>query len=271
MARNAFWKGYLKLSLVSCPVALTPATTQSEKVRFHTVNRKTGRRVRSRWVDAESGDAVKEGDELKGYETEDGKFVTFTDDELEAVALESVRQIDIDTFVAADAIPWIWYDSPYYVTPTDKVGEEAFVVIREAMAHKGVVGIARLVLNRRERAVMLQPRDKGIVLWTLRYGSEVREAEAYFEGISGGKAEPKLLGLIKTLIEERSKPWDPSFVKDPVQQELKKLIAARQKSGKKTAPAPKKEDTGRGAGNVIDLMTALKKSMEAPKKKPARK
>jgi DNA end-binding protein Ku len=271
--RGAFWKGYLKLSLVTCPVSLTPATTESDKVRFHTINRSTGRRVRTHYVDAETGKPVKDGDEVKGYEASEGQFVTFTDEELDTVALESVRQIDIDTFVPADTIPWIWYDSPYYVTPNDKVGEEAFAVIREAMADKEVVGISRLVLNRRERAVMLAPRGKGIVLWTLRYGNEVREAEDYFAGIDGKKAEPKLLGLIKKLIEERSQPWNPAMVKDPVQEELKSLIAAKKKKGgKKPAARPAgDEPDGRGASNVVDLMSALKKSLEKPSKAAAKK
>ena len=270
--RSAFWKGYLKLSLVTCPVSLTPATTESEKVRFHTINRSTGRRVRSQYVDAETGKAVKDSDEWKGYETSDGQYVTFSDEELDSVALESVRQIDIDNFVPADSIPWIWYDSAYYVTPTDKVGEEAFVVIREAMAEKDVVGISRLVLNRRERAVMLEPRDNGIILWTLRYGNEVRDAEAYFASIDEKKAEPKLLSLIKQLIEERSKPWDAAMVKDPVQEELKALIAAkRKKGGKKPAARQDEEPDGPGASNVVDLMNALKQSLEKPKKSRGKK
>jgi DNA end-binding protein Ku len=271
--RGAFWKGYLKLSLVTCPVSLTPATTESEKVRFHTINRATGRRVRTQYVDAETGKPVKDGDEVKGYEASEGQFVTFTDEELDTVALESVRQIDIDTFVPADTIPWIWYDSPYYVTPNDKVGEEAFAVIREAMSDKKVVGISRLVLNRRERAVMLEPRGKGIVLWTLRYGSEVREAGDYFAGIEGRKAEPKLLALIKKLIEERSRQWDPAMVKDPVQEELKSLIAAKKKKGGRKAAAKPVADEpdGRGASNVVDLMSALKKSLEKPSKATAKK
>lgn len=265
MAKAAFWKGYLKLSLVTCPVSMTPATTESEKVRFHTLNRATGRRVRSRYVDSETGKPVPDKDEVKGYETSEGEFVTFTDEELESVELESVRTIDIDRFVPADAIPWIYHDSPYYVTPNDKVGEEAFAVIREAMAQKGVVGISRVVLFRRERAVMLQPRGKGIVLWTLRYGAEVRDAEAYFEGIDKDKTDPKLMKMIKELIEERTKPWEPDMAADPVQKQLKAIIAAKGKKG--TAKKPKQEPDGAGASNVVNLMDALKSSLERSEKK----
>ena len=272
MAPAAFWKGYLKFSFVNCPVSLTPATTQSEKVRFHTINKATGRRVRSRYVDAETGKPVKEHDEVKGYETEEGRFVTFENEELEAVALESVRTIDIESFVPADSIPWIYYDSPSYVTPSDKAGEEAFAVIREAMAAKEVVGVARLVMFRRERAVMLTPRDNGIILWTLRYGDEVREPDAYFKTIADDKSEPKLIKLITDLIEERSKEWTPEMVKDPVQDKLKELITSkRKKTGKSGAKKGDDEPDGREASNVVDLMSALKKSLENSEKKGGKK
>ena len=263
----AFWKGYLKLSLVNCPVEMTPATTTSEKVRFHTINRETGRRVRSQYVDSETGKPVKESDEVKGYETGEGQFVTFDDEELEAVALESVRTIDVDTFVPADAISWIWYDSPYYVTPSDKVGEEAFAVIRDAMADKGVVGISRLVLNRRERAVLLEPRGKGIVLWTLRYGDEVRDPKDYFKEIDPAKVDPKLLKLVTELIEERTKSWEPEMVADPVQDKLLAIIKSKQKKGGKKLAKKEEEPASKGASNVISLMDALKKSLEKPKRK----
>lgn len=266
MAAPAFWKGHLKLSLVTCPISMTPATTESEKVKFHTLNRKTGRRVRSRYVDAETETLVESENQVKGYETSSDHYVTFDDEELDSVALDSVRTIDIDQFAPADSVPWIFYDSPYYVTPNDKVGEEAYAVIRDAMADKGVVGISRVVLFRRERAVMLQPRDNGIILWTLRYGEEVREPEGYFKGIDEGKSDPKLLRLITQLIDERSVPWDASMVHDPVQEQLKDLIAERRKkqgkAGKKKSAEPVSDAPQ--ADNVIDLMSALKKSLEKP-------
>ncbi len=181
MARRSFWKGYLKLSLVTCPVTMSPATSGSEKVRFHTLNRATGNRVEARYVDAETGRPVKDEDEVKGYEIEPGRSVLLEDDELDAVALESTRTIDIDMFVPKESIASLWYDTPHFLVPDDEVGEEAFSVIREAMQATGMNGIARLVLYRRERAVMLEPRGKGIVLWTLRYGDEVRPPKEYFE------------------------------------------------------------------------------------------
>ena len=270
MPSNAFWKGYLKLSLVNCPVTMTPATTESEKIRFHTINRKSGRRVRSQYVDSVTGKPVR--DEIKGYETSEGQFVTFEDDELEAVALDSVRTIDVDTFVPADSISWIWYDSPYYLAPADKVGEEAFGVIREAMVAKKVVGISRLVMNRRERAVMLQPRGNGIVLWTLRYGNEVRDPKDYFKDIDPGRVDGKLIAMVSELIEDRSKDWDPKIVADPVQEKLQDIIAARKsKTGKKAMPKDEDQpETGRSS-NVISLMDALKKSIEKPRTKSTTK
>ena len=146
MAPRPYWKGYLKLSLVSCAVSLTPATSENAKLRFHTLNEKTGHRVRSRYVDAETGKPVREEDEVRGYETESGKYVLVEDEEIEAVGLESTRTIDIDRFVPADSIAWIWYDTPYYLMPDDEVAQEAFAVIREAMVASKVVGISRLVL-----------------------------------------------------------------------------------------------------------------------------
>ncbi len=161
LADRSFWKGYLKLSLVTCPVAMSPATTASEKLRFHTVNRKTGNRVESRYVDAETGKPVADDDQARGYAQAEDKFVILEDDELEDVALDTTRTIDIDRFVARRTIPWIYLDKPHFLVPNDPVGEEAFVVIREAMATSKVVGISRLVLYRRERAVMLEPRARG--------------------------------------------------------------------------------------------------------------
>lgn len=265
MAPRTFWKGYLKLSLVTCPVAMVPATTDNEKVRFHTLNRKTGNRVVSRYVDAVSGKPVDEDDEVKGYPRGEDDYVLLEDDELEAVGLESTRTIDIEMFVAAESIEWLWYDTPHYLTPDDPVGEEAFCVIRDAMAATGTVGISRLVMYRRERAVMLEPRGKGIVLWTLRYGDELRDAAEYFGGIGEAKPDAKLMGLVTTLIEERSKPWSPDMVHDPVQERLLEIIAAKKKGRKR--PAKAKPSTDEPTGNVINIMDALRRSISAEGKR----
>ncbi len=268
MAPRSFWKGYLKLSLVTCPVAMMPATGESEKVRFHTLNEKTGNRILSQYVDAVSGKPVDEDDEVKGYARGEDDYVLLEDEELDAVALESTRTIDIDMFVPADSIEWIWYDKPHYLVPDDPVGEEAFSVIRDAMEATGMVGVSRLVLYRRERAVMLEPRDKGIVLWTLRYGDEVRDPADYFKSIGDGKVDANLMKLVTRLIDERTKPWDPDMVTDPVQAKLLDIIAAKKKGRKR--PAKAKAETDTAPSNVINIMDALRKSISSEGKGKSR-
>lgn len=261
MAPRSFWKGYLKLSLVTCPVSMQPAISENERVKFHTLNGKTGNRVESRYVDAVSGEPIEEEDQIKGYERGEGDYVLLEDDELESVALESARTIDISMFVAADSIGWIWYDKPHYLTPRDRIGEEAFSVIREAMAATGTVGISRVVLYRRERAVMLEPRGRGIVLWTLRYGDEVRNPEEYFAKIDQ-KSDPDAMQLLVKLMADRTRPWSPELLQDPVQDRLLEIISAKQKGRKKPAkitPAAAK------SGNVVSMMDALKRSIAAEK------
>ena len=240
MPARSFWKGYLKLSLVTCPVAMTPATTDNEKVRFHTINRKTGNRAVSQYVDAVSGKPLDEDDAAKGYPRGEDDYVVLEDDEIDAVALESTRTIDIEMFAPADSIDWIWYDKPHYLTPDDPVGVEAYSVIRDAMELTGTVGVSRLVMYRRERAVMLEPRDKGIVLWTLRFGDEVRSQDEYFGKIAAGKIDPKLMNLVSTLIDERSKPWSADMTRDPVQDRLLEIIAARKRAVPRARPRRKR-------------------------------
>ncbi len=181
---RSFWDGYLKLSLVTCRVAMVPARSDSEKIKFHTLNRKTGNRLEARLVDDETGKRVAEDDQVKAYQSGEKDFVLLEDDDLAAVALESTRTIDIETFVPKDLRSrGSWFRSARTISlPNDKVGQEAFAVIREAMAATDTVGISRVVLYRRERAVMLQPLDKGLVLWTLRYGDEVRDQKDYWQG-----------------------------------------------------------------------------------------
>ena len=252
------WHGYLKLSLVTCPVAMLPATSEAEKVRFHTLNRATGNRVHARYVDAETGKPVDDQDQVKGYEREDGNYVMLEDEELEAVALESTRTIDIDCFVPANSIGWMWYDKPHYLVPDDKIGEEAFSVIREAMVKSNTRAISRIVLYHRERAVLLEPRDKGIVLWTLRYGDEVRDEAEYFKGIKG-KADPKEKKRLASLIADHTQDWSPSLATDPVEQALRSMIEAKQKPARRST---KKPASAKGS-NVIDLMAVLKKSLQS--------
>jgi DNA end-binding protein Ku len=243
---------------------MMPATSDNEKVRFHTLNRKTGDRVITQYVDAVSGKRVEEDDEVRGYERGEDDYVLLEDEELEAVGLESTRTIDIDMFVPADSIEWIWYDKPHYLIPDDPVGEEAFSVIRDAMVATSMVGVSRLVLYRRERAVMLEPRDKGIVLWTLRYGDEVRDEQDYFGHIADTKPDPALMTLVTKLIDERTKAWDPEMVSDPVQHRLLDIIAEKKKGKKR--PARAKAEAEAPPSNVINIMDALRKSISSETK-----
>ncbi|ACE89680.1 putative DNA helicase protein [Rhizobium etli CIAT 652] len=265
MARQTFWKGYLKLSLVTASVSLTPATTESNKVRFHVLNRQTKNRLESRYVDSVTHKPVADRDQVKGYPRAEDDYVLLEDEEIEEVGLESTRTIDIDSFVPRGSIDWIWYDKPHFLAPEDKVGVEAFCVIREAMKANDVVGIARLVLYRRERAVLLEPQGKGIILWTLHYGDEVREPLAEID--DKAKVDSKLLALMKRLVKEETKDWSPTMAQDPIQKRLKSMIRGKQKSLKQAAPA-KKPLPVKSTGNVINIMDALKKSLAEGGRKP---
>jgi DNA end-binding protein Ku len=267
MAARAFWKGYLKLALVTCRVAMTPATSAAEKLRFHTVNEKTGNRVESRYVDARTGRPVDEKEEVRGYPISEDEHVLIEDEELEAVSLESTRTIDIDCFVPRDSIGWIWYDKPHYLVPDDEIAEEAFCVIRDTMAATDLVGLSRVVLYRRERALMLEPRGKGIVAWTLRYGDEVREAEEYFSEIDERKPDAKRLRLVTRLIEEKTADWDPSMVEDPVQDRLKEIIESRKRKKKKSSKPAGKKGKQAPPDNVVSIMDALRKSVKEKSRK----
>jgi DNA end-binding protein Ku len=264
MAIRPYWKGYLKLSLVTCPVQMMPATSGSEKVRFHTLNRETHNRVVSHYVDSVTGRQVKDEDEVKGYQRGENEYIMLEDEELENVALDSTKTIDISTFTLRDSVEWIWLDTPYYLSPNDPVGQEAFSVIRDAMEAQNMVGISRLVISRRERAVMLEPRGKGIVLWTLRYGDEVRDEDTYFAGIDDEEtADREMMPLVQQLIKKQTKHWDAKMVIDPVQERLLDIIAAKKKALKKPAKAKPSAPAKSTPSNVINIMDALKKSVAA--------
>lgn len=265
MAIRPYWKGYLKLSLVTCPVQMMPATSESEKVRFHTLNRETQNRVVSQYVDSVTGQDVKEEDQVKGYQRGEDEYIILEDEELENVALDSTKTIDISTFTPRDSIEWIWLDTPYYLSPNDPVGQEAFSVIRDAMEAQNMVGISRLVISRRERAVMLEPRGKGIVLWTLRYGDEVRDEDIYFEAIGDEKADSEMMPLVQQLIKKQTKDWSPKMVADPVQERLLDIIAAKKRTLKKK-PKAKGKSAPSPPSNVVNIMDALRKSVAAEKR-----
>jgi DNA end-binding protein Ku len=257
MAPRANWKGYLKLSLVSCAVALFPATTTNQRIRFNIINRETGNRIRNEVVDAETGEPVDQENRVKGYKVEDDKYVLLEEDELDEVALESTHTIDIESFVPRDEVDEMYLDESYYLVPDDKVAYEAFAVIREAMKKKSVVGLARVVLYRRERILMLEPRGTGLVGTLLRYRNEVREADTYFEEIPDTKVPKDMLELAEHIIESKAAHFDPDKFEDRYEQALTELIKAK-RAGKTppSAPAPR-------SGNVINLMDALRRSVSA--------
>lgn len=271
MPPRTFWKGYLKLSLVTCPVHLIPATTAQDRVTFRTLNAKTGNPVVSQYVDAETGKPVEDADQVKGYPKGEDDHVLLEDDEIDAVALDSARTIDIETFVPTDSIGWIWYDRPHFLVPADPVGEEAFAVIRAAMEATHRAGIARLVMHGRERAVLLLPRGRGITLWTLRYGDEVRNAMEYFDADDLADGDKAMHKLMTRLIRERTADWDPVMLDDPVQANLKAIIAAKQSTRPKVRPRAEKLPDP--PGNVVNIMDALRKSLaaEGGKGAPTRK
>ncbi|MGD9543818.1 MAG: Ku protein [Methylocystis sp.] len=268
MAPRSFWKGYLKLSLVTCPVAMTPAVTEGEKLRFHILNRNTGNRVVSQYVDSVSGAPIGEDDAAKGYPRSEDEYVLLEDEELDALSLDSTRTIDIDTFAPAASVDWIWFDKPHYLVPDDPIGVEAFSVIRDAMKATCTVGLSRLVMYRRERAVMIEPRDKGLVLWTLRFADEVRDAKAYFDEALAAPPSAKALGLISKLIEERKSHWDPVMTRDPVQEQLLDIISEKKKEHR---PARGKKQSPATLSNVVNIMDALRKSIDADKRSPKRR
>lgn len=258
MAPRANWKGYLKLSLVSCAVALYPASTAASRVSFHTVNRETGNRLRRQMFDPDTGDVVETENQVRGYEVAKGDYVIVEDDEIEKIAIESSHTIDIEAFVPRSEIDELYVDSPYYLAPDDRVAQEAFAVIREAMRKHDVVGIARVVLYRRERIVMLEPRGKGLFAATLRYPYEVRQPDAYFEDIPDLNIPPDMVDLASHIIGRMRRSFDPASFTDRYEDALIELVKAKQ-SGR-SAPAPSAEPR---QNNVVNLMDALRKSIEA--------
>lgn len=256
MAPRSNWKGYLKLSLVSCPIALYRATTTSERARFNIINRETGNRVRYDVVDAESGEEVPPENRVKGHKTGKDDYVLLEEEELDEVALESTHTIDIESFVPRKEVDELYLDESYYLVPDGDVGYEAFAVIREAMRKKELVGLARVVLSRREHIVMLSPREKGIVGALLRYANEVRDWHDYFDDIPDVKISKDMLELAEHILATKKTRFEPSRFEDRYETALKKLISAKQ-HGKKPPSTPTPQPT-----NVINLMDALRRSVK---------
>src|SRR5215470_3014738 len=264
MAPRAYWKGYLKLSLVSCPIALYPASSSSERVSFNRINKKTGNRLKQQMVDAGTGEQVERDDIGRGYEYAKGQYIMVEDDELAKIKIESTHTIEIDRFVPRSEIDDRYLDSPYYMSPTDQVGQEAFSVIRDAMREKKMVGLARVVLTRREHVVLLEPFDKGLLATTLRYAYEVREQKDYFEDIPDLKLPDEMLQLAAHIVDTKAGHFDPKTFEDHYETALVALLKSKEAGqtvetvGEEAAPP-----------RVINLMDALKASISAAGKKPA--
>ena len=267
MAPRPAWKGYLKLSLVTCAVELSGATTQSEKVSFRTLNRQTGNAVRRQYMDSASGKPVNEKSEVRGYEVEKDEFLIIEDEDIEAVQIESSHTLSLDSFVEKADVDPVYIDKPYYLTPADKVSEEAFAVIRQALEDKKMAGLARIVLYQRERPCLIEPFGKGMLLTTLRYGDTVRQAEEAYDGIDKVKPDQDLLELAIRTIERKKGKFDPATFEDRYEKAVLDLIKSRKKSGKKVAV----RETEEKPSNVINLFDALKKSLAAGERKGADK
>jgi DNA end-binding protein Ku len=257
MAVRAYWKGSLKLSLVSCPVLLYPASTTSDKTRFHMINRETGNRLKQQMVDAETGDVVEGDQKGRGYELKKGEFVEIEKDELEAVQIESNHTIDIDSFVPKGEIDTRYLNHPYYIAPDGKAGIDAFAVIRDAMKDQGRVALARIVLTNREHIIAIEPLGKGLLGTTLRYPYELRDEEDYFDDIKNPKLSKDMVELAAHILDTKAAHFDPSKFKDEYEDALKTLVK-RKAAGKPVKPAEREEKPD----NVISLMDALRQSLK---------
>jgi DNA end-binding protein Ku len=269
VAPRAYWKGFLKLSLVSCPIALFPATSEREKISFHQINKKTGNRIRYKKVDAETGHEVDPDNIIKGYQVSKGEYIELEPEELEAVAIESRRVIEIEEFVERKEIDELYLNNPYFIVPDGEVGQQAFAVIREAIRKEGMVALGKVVFTSREHIIALEARGKGMMGVTLRYPYEVRKEEDYFEDIENEKVPKDMLDLATHIIDTKTGTFDPDQFEDRYEDALKDLLKRKQKGEKIEAP---KE---REPSNVINLMDALRQSVKADRRgerrKPARK
>jgi DNA end-binding protein Ku len=256
VAPRAYWKGYLKLSLVSCPIALFPATSEREKISFHQINKNTGHRIKYQKIDAESGDEVESADIIKGYQVGKGEYLEIEPEELEAIAIESKRTIEIDEFVPKKEIDELYLNSPYYIVPDGEVGQQAFAVIREAIRQEGMVAIGKVVFTSREHIIALEARDKGLLGVTLRYPYEVRKEAEYFDDIPDEKIPKDMLDLASHIVESKAGHFSPERFEDQYEDALKELLKTKQSGQKIEAPRE------REPSKVVNLMDALRRSVE---------
>jgi DNA end-binding protein Ku len=256
MAPRANWKGFLRLSLVTCPIALFPATSESEKISFNQINRKTGHRIKYQKVDADTGEEVASEDIVKGYKVDTDSYLEVSKDELENIALESTRTIDIDQFVPRSEIDDLYLVRPYYIVPDGKVGHDAYAVIRETIRSLDKVALGRVVLTNREHIISLEARDNGLMGMLLRYPYEVRNSAEYFDDVQDVKVTKDMLDLAKHIVEQKSGHFDPSKFEDHYEAALQDLLNKKQKG----QPIARVET--RSSGNVVNLMDALRASLK---------
>lgn len=276
MAARAYWQGQIRLALVSIPVEIYPATKSSASVAFHQIHEPSGKRIRYEKVVPGIG-PVDADEIMKGFEISKGHYVLLDQEEIDAVKLESRKTLELVQFVDADEIDVLYYEKPYFVVPADDLAEEAYIVLREALKRSRKVGLGQLAMRGREYVVSLKPCGRGLVLETLRYGEEVNKAQGYFRGIGDARADPELLDLAETLIEKKSAAFDPGRFADHYTDAVRALVERKRKAkGRKITAELEEEDRPSGS-NVVDLMAALKKSLERPggkataRKAPARK
>jgi DNA end-binding protein Ku len=267
MAYRPTWQGHLKLSLVTCPVALYTAINAGGDVHFNLINPKTNNRIKMITTDPDTG-PIERSELVKGYEVSKGEYILLSQDEINSVKLESTKTIAIERFVAEDEIDRLYWDNPYFLAPDGKLAQEAFGVIRIAMEKSGQIALGRVVIGTRERILALEPRGKGILAYTIRSDAEVRSPDEIFDGISDKKADPAMIAIAEKIIEQQEGPFDPSKFVDRYEEALKALIEDKKK-GHKPAKVAEPDDT-----NVVDLMSALRASLAAKDKaraKPAAK
>jgi DNA end-binding protein Ku len=255
-----YWKGYLRLALVTCPVALYSGTSSTERVSFRQVNKQTGNRLRQQLVDEVTREPVESEDKGRGYEYAKGSYILVDDDELDAIAIESNHTIEIDAFVPRDQIDERYLESPYYLTPNDEVGQEAFAVIREAMRGKDMVALARIVLAKREHVVMIEPWERGLVVTVLRYPYEIRDTKEYFDEIPDIKVAPDMLKIAEHILKTKTEDFDPSKFVDHYEEAVVEML--KKKQAGMTVPKGKASEQPR---NVINLMDALRRSVASDK------
>jgi DNA end-binding protein Ku len=261
LSRRPVWQGNLRLSLVSCPIAIYSATSRTSDISFHLLNPRTNNRIRMIPTDPDEG-PVERADLVKGYEIEKNRYVVLTPDELDAVKLETTRTLDIERFVDEKDIDRLYWDNPFYLLPGDDKDVDAYLVIREAMAGAGRIALGRVVMHTRERLMAVEPRGKGLIAWSLRMGNEVIAARDAFEDIPDKKPDHRMIEIAEKIIDQQEGPFTPSEFKDRYEKALRDLIRRKEKGEKLVTAEPVEES------NVIDLMDALKKSLKSqPSKK----